>query len=75
MIQGTYRIYVQCLLAENIEDDDQKGHWEKGYALPIDENEGKEAEADLRAALELTRDILENRLRQTGCSSVLGMIK
>ena len=52
MIQGTYRIHVQCLLAENIEDDDQKGHWEKGYDLPVDENEGKEAEADLRAALE-----------------------
>ena len=44
-------------LAESREDNDKKGRWEKGYDLPVDENERKEAEADLRAALELTGDI------------------
>lgn len=46
-------------LAESREDNDKKGRWEKGYDLPVDENERKEAEADLRAALELTRDIYQ----------------
>ncbi len=46
-------------LAESREDSDKKGRWEKGYDLPVDENERKEAEADLRAALELTRDIYQ----------------
>ena len=46
-------------LAESREDNDKKGRWEKGYDLPVDENERKEAEADLRAALELTRYIYQ----------------
>lgn len=44
---------------EGREDNDKKGRWEKGYDLPVDENERKEAEADLRAALELTGDIYQ----------------
>lgn len=46
-------------LAESREDNDKNGRWEKGYDLPVDEDERKEAEADLRAALELTRDIYQ----------------
>lgn len=47
----------ELLLAEDSEDDDSKERWEKGYNLPIGEDEGKEAEDECRAALELTADI------------------
>lgn len=47
----------ELLLAENSEDDDSKERWDKGYNLPIGEDEGKEAEDDCKAVLELTADI------------------
>lgn len=47
----------ELLLAEIREDDDRKEQWEKGYDLPIGEEERKEAEDDCRAVLELTAEI------------------
>lgn len=47
----------EFLLAENSKDDDGKEQWEKGYDLPIWEEERKEAEDDCRAVLELTAQI------------------
>ena len=47
----------ELLLAEDEEDNNIREHWEKGYDLPIEEDERREAEADLRTALELTAEI------------------
>ena len=47
----------ELLLAEDEEDTNIREHWEKGYDLPIEEDERREAETDLRAALELTAEI------------------
>ena len=47
----------ELLLAEDKEDKNIREHWEKGYDLLIEEEERKEAEADCRAALELTAEI------------------
>ena len=47
----------ELLLAEDEEDNNIREHWEKGYDLPIEEDERREAEAYLRTALELTAEI------------------
>lgn len=47
----------ELLLAEDSEADDRKEQWEKGYDLPIGEEERKEAKDDCRAVLELTAEI------------------
>lgn len=47
----------ELLLAEDKEEKNIREYWEKGYDLPVEEDERKEAEADLRAALELTPEI------------------
>ena len=46
----------ELLLAED-EEDNKKRTLGKGYDLPIEEDERREAEADLRTALELTAEI------------------
>lgn len=47
----------ELLLEENGEDDDREGHWEKGYDLPIKEEDRRKAEADCRSALKLIEEI------------------
>ena len=47
----------ELLLAEDKEEKNIREYWEKGYDLPVEKDERKEAEADLRAALELTPEI------------------